>query len=78
MHLNRVVITGLGCVTPLGRGPQALVAGLNAGRSAVHRMEGWEQYHGLRSLVGAMMSSFIVTRSLIGKEAMARFIQERL
>lgn len=54
MQLNRVVITGMGCVTPLGRGVPAVLAGFEARHSAVRKMEGWEQYKGLRSLVGAL------------------------
>jgi 3-oxoacyl-[acyl-carrier-protein] synthase II len=53
MSLKRVVITGIGVVSPLGSGVPALVQGIEAGRSAVRRMEGWEQYIGLHSLVGA-------------------------
>lgn len=43
----------MGCVTPLGRGLPALTEALEAGQSAVRYMEGWDQYKGLRSLVGA-------------------------
>lgn len=53
MQLKRVVITGMGSVSPLGRGINALTDGIEAGRSAVRRMEGWNQYIGLRSQVGA-------------------------
>jgi 3-oxoacyl-[acyl-carrier-protein] synthase II len=53
MQLRRVAITGMGCVSPFGRGVTALTDGIEAGRSAVRRMEGWDQYTGLRSLVGA-------------------------
>jgi 3-oxoacyl-[acyl-carrier-protein] synthase II len=53
MQLRRVVITGMGSVSPLGRGLPALLEGIEARRSAVRRMEGWNQYLGLRSLVGA-------------------------
>lgn len=53
MSLKRVVITGLGVVSPFGNGMRALMKGIEEGRSAVRRMEGWEQYIGLRSLVGA-------------------------
>ena len=53
MSLKRVVITGLGVVSPFGNGVPALMKGIKEGRSAVRRMEGWEQYIGLRSLVGA-------------------------
>jgi 3-oxoacyl-[acyl-carrier-protein] synthase II len=40
-------------VSPFGNGVAALMQGIDAGRSAVRAMEGWEQYSGLRSLVGA-------------------------
>ncbi len=53
MQLRRVVITGMGSVSPFGRGVAALTDGIEAGRSAVRKMEGWDQYQGLRSLVGA-------------------------
>jgi 3-oxoacyl-(acyl-carrier-protein) synthase len=51
--LRRVVISGVGAVSGLGHGVAPLVDGIAEGRSAVHRMEGWEAYKGLRSLVGA-------------------------
>jgi len=51
--LKRVVITGLGAVSPLGNSVPALMQGIEEGRSAVRYMEGWNQYIGLRSLVGA-------------------------
>jgi 3-oxoacyl-[acyl-carrier-protein] synthase II len=53
MTLKRVVITGIGVVSPFGNGVAALMQGIEEGRSAVQRMEGWEQYSGLHSLVGA-------------------------
>jgi len=53
MSLRRVVITGVGVVTPFGNGLAALMKGIEEGRSAVQRMEGWEQYIGLHSLVAA-------------------------
>jgi 3-oxoacyl-[acyl-carrier-protein] synthase II len=40
-------------VSPFGKGLPALMTGIEEGRSAVQRMEGWEQYTGLHSLVGA-------------------------
>lgn len=53
MQLNRVVITGMGVVSPFGNGVAALMDGIEKGRSAVKHMEGWDQYTGLRSHVGA-------------------------
>jgi 3-oxoacyl-[acyl-carrier-protein] synthase II len=48
-----VVISGAGAVSPLGNDVASLVEGIEQGRSAVRYMEGWDQYIGLRSLVGA-------------------------
>jgi 3-oxoacyl-[acyl-carrier-protein] synthase II len=53
MSLRRVVITGMGVISPFGNGVTELMNGIEAGRSTVQRMEGWDQYAGLRSLVGA-------------------------
>lgn len=53
MQLKRVVITGVGVVSPFGNGLNALMDGIEKGRSAVCYMEGWDQYIGLRSHVGA-------------------------
>ena len=51
--MRRVVITGVGGVSPLGRDVAALVDGIEQGRSAVRYMEGWDRYKGLQSLVAA-------------------------
>ncbi|EFK94853.1 3-oxoacyl-[acyl-carrier-protein] synthase [sediment metagenome] len=51
--MKRVVITGLGAVSPLGSDVPAMIQGIEAGKSAVRYMDGWNQYTGLRSLVGA-------------------------
>lgn len=53
MPLNRVVVTGMGVVTPFGYGVDTLMAGIREGRSCVRAMQGWDEYKGLRSLVGA-------------------------
>jgi len=53
MKDRRVVITGLGAVTPMGYGAQTLFDGLKDGRSTVKRMPEWEEYSGLRSLLAA-------------------------
>lgn len=51
--MRRVVISGVGAVSPLGNDVASLVAGIEEGRSAVRYMEGWDRYVGLRSLVAA-------------------------
>jgi 3-oxoacyl-[acyl-carrier-protein] synthase II len=53
MNLKRVVITGLGVVSPFGNGVPSLMEGLQQERSAVRFMEGWDQYTGLQSMLGA-------------------------
>jgi 3-oxoacyl-[acyl-carrier-protein] synthase II len=53
MQLRRVAITGIGAISPLGNDVASLMQGIEAGRSAVRFMEGWDQYIGMRSLVGA-------------------------
>lgn len=53
MQLKRVVITGMGSVSPFGNDVEALMEGLEHGKSAVRLMEGWEKYKGLRSHVAA-------------------------
>jgi len=53
VKLNRVVITGVGAVTPFGNGVEPLMSGISEGRSAVRYMESWKEYKGLRTFVGA-------------------------
>lgn len=53
MKLNRVVITGMGVVSPFGSDLNALMRGIEEGASAVRYMEGWDRYIGLRSHVAA-------------------------
>ena len=43
----------MGTVSPLGRGMAAMTSAIEAGQSAIRFMEGWNQYIGLRSQVGA-------------------------
>ncbi len=51
--MKRVVITGIGIVSPLGNEPDDLMDALIAGKSAVRKMDEWSKYNGLHSLVGA-------------------------
>ena len=53
MKLKRVVITGAGAQSPLGRDVPAVIEGLSSSRSAVRHMEGWDADKGLRSHVAA-------------------------
>ena len=47
MRLKRVVVTGLGAVSPFGRGSERMFAALEAGESAVSRLESLEAVRGL-------------------------------
>src|ERR1044072_536228 len=42
MRARRVVITGMGCVTPLGIGREAFWHGLVSGKSGVRRIEAFD------------------------------------
>lgn len=49
--MNRVVITGMGIVSPIGNTPAAVKAALVEGKSGIQAMPDWAQYSGLRSLI---------------------------
>jgi 3-oxoacyl-[acyl-carrier-protein] synthase II len=51
--VKKVYITGTGLVSSLGNSVSDAFAGLLANKSGVRRMEGWENYVGLKSWVGA-------------------------
>jgi 3-oxoacyl-[acyl-carrier-protein] synthase II len=51
--LKRVVITGLGAVSPLGKNVSVLMNGLDRQQSAIRHMPDWNQYIGLRCHAGA-------------------------
>jgi len=51
--MRRVAITGMGVIAPLGNDVPALAAAIEARRSGVRRMNDWQSYIGLRSLVAA-------------------------
>lgn len=56
MQLKKVVITGLGSVSPYGRGVEILMEGLLAGRSAVRAVPDLAQVGGLRCRVAALVT----------------------
>ncbi|MEK6528987.1 MAG: beta-ketoacyl-[acyl-carrier-protein] synthase family protein [Nitrospirota bacterium] len=53
MQLKRVVITGIGVVSPLGNSVASFIDGLETGKSSVCFMEEWTKYKGMRSHVAA-------------------------
>ncbi|HAS89120.1 MAG TPA: beta-ketoacyl-[acyl-carrier-protein] synthase family protein [Desulfovibrio sp.] len=58
MHLQRVVVTGMGAISPLGNGVKELWSGLVAGRSGLSRMEGLEGVKGLRPRIAGRVPEF--------------------
>ncbi|HAD04631.1 MAG: 3-oxoacyl-ACP synthase [Desulfuromonadales bacterium GWD2_61_12] len=55
MRVRRVVITGMGAISPFGRGAEALVAALYAGRSGVVTFPDLGQVGGMRCRVAALV-----------------------
>ncbi len=53
MQLNRVVITGVGVVSPMGKGVKSLMDGIRQRRSAVRFMEEWDQFPTMQTQVAA-------------------------
>ncbi|MFB9330482.1 beta-ketoacyl-[acyl-carrier-protein] synthase family protein [Paenibacillus aurantiacus] len=57
MGNRRAVVTGIGCVTPIGIGAEELWAGVKRGKSAVKRIDRFES-GGLRSQIAAQVERF--------------------
>ncbi len=51
--MRRVVITGLGAITPLGNSVEEFISGLERQECATEFIPEWQNYKGLRCLVGA-------------------------
>ena len=51
--MKRVVITGVGAVSPFGADVNSLIDGFEKGQCTVKYMDSWSQYVGLNSLVAA-------------------------
>lgn len=56
--MKRVVVTGMGAISPLGHDWPTVQARLRAGRNAVQRMPGWDAYEGLNTHLGAPAQPF--------------------
>ncbi|WP_320007324.1 beta-ketoacyl-[acyl-carrier-protein] synthase family protein [Maridesulfovibrio sp.] len=56
MHIQRVAITGMGSVSPLGSGVEELWTGLVSGRSGISRMDELELVKGLRPRVAGRVT----------------------
>lgn len=53
MKPRRVVITGMGLLSPIGNGLEAVLQSLRTGRSGVRHMPAWDAWEGLATRVGA-------------------------
>ncbi|MDF1790486.1 MAG: beta-ketoacyl-ACP synthase [Thalassobaculaceae bacterium] len=58
---KRVVVTGMGGVSPIGTAWTEVEQALRAGRSAVHTMPDWDKYEGLNTRLGARAVPFEVS-----------------
>ncbi|HAH31189.1 MAG TPA: beta-ketoacyl synthase [Elusimicrobia bacterium] len=56
--MNRVVVTGIGILSPLGNDKAAVAEGLRNGRSGIRRMAEWQKIKGLQSFVGGEVTGF--------------------
>lgn len=56
--MRRVVITGMGGISPLGEGWEATAHALRARRNAVVRMDAWEELEGLNTRLAAPLPRF--------------------
>lgn len=56
--MKRVVITGIGAISPLGNDWATVAARLRSGRNAVARVPDWEPYEGLNTKLGAAAADF--------------------
>ncbi|MCD6535074.1 MAG: beta-ketoacyl-[acyl-carrier-protein] synthase family protein [Deltaproteobacteria bacterium] len=52
---RRVAVTGMGAVSPFGRGVTALISGLVEGRSAIKILDELKEYGGLRTRLAALV-----------------------
>jgi 3-oxoacyl-[acyl-carrier-protein] synthase II len=56
--MKRVVVTGVGALSPLGHDWRTVEARLRARQNAVQVMEAWKQYQGLNTRLGAPAAPF--------------------
>jgi len=58
--MKRVVVTGIGAISPLGHDWPTVLARLQAGRNAVQVMHEWAEYDGLHTQVGVPVPDFVL------------------
>lgn len=57
--MNRVVVTGMGCVSALGNNWPEVKARLQEGRNAICYMKEWDEYEGLFTRLGGPVTDFV-------------------
>ncbi|HEY1723652.1 MAG TPA: beta-ketoacyl-ACP synthase [Magnetospirillaceae bacterium] len=83
--MGRVVVTGMGGVTPLGEDWQTISANFAAGRTGIRVMEDWSRFTGVNTRLGAPVIGFDVedryprkkTRTMGRVSQMAVYASER-
>ncbi len=68
MSKRRVVITGLGCVTPLGNNVQSTWDSILAGKSGITALTGFDT-EGFSVKFGGQLKGFDITKYILAKEA---------
>src|SRR4051812_28135139 len=74
--MRRVVITGMGALTPIGNDAEAIVTSLRTGRSGIRAMPEWAAWADLHTGVGGVVEGFdekIIPREF--RRSMARVAQ---
>ena len=56
--MKRVVVTGIGALSPLGHDWPTVRERLRAERNVVRYMDGWDVYEGLNTRLGAVVEPF--------------------
>ncbi|KFA91455.1 beta-ketoacyl-ACP synthase [Archangium violaceum] len=66
--MKRVVVTGIGAISPLGHDWKSVEARLRSLRNAVQVMEEWKQYQGLNTWLGAPAAPFELPAQLYSRK----------
>ena len=70
MSKKRVVITGIGALSPLGHDAKTVMDSLRAETNKVQRMEAWAEYEGLNTQVGVPCAPFELPADRYNRKSM--------
>lgn len=65
--MRRVVVSGIGLISPLAIGLEENLSAIRDGQSAVRRITAWDEYQGLRTRLGAAVELPVVLRNETSK-----------